>query len=168
MRQRLSGRGFSIRHLDLNRLDAELENLYEMSLASFAENFLYTPLARGEFLAQYKAVMPFVTPELVLIAEYEGCCAGFVFALPDVLERRHGERPKTFIVKTLAVHPDFTGRGLGNVLLWQVNRAAAALGYRAAIHALMHETNRSMRISAREGHIFRRYTLYARMLVAPS
>jgi GNAT superfamily N-acetyltransferase len=166
--QRLSDRGFSIRRLDMHALDTELERLYDLALASFARNFLYTPIAREEFLAQYQAVVPFIRPELVLIAEHEGRFAGFVFALPDLLEWRRGGPVVTYIVKTLAVHPDAAGRGLGSVLLWQVNCAAAKLGYRAAIHALMHESNQSMKISAREGQVFRRYTLYARTLVPKS
>jgi GNAT superfamily N-acetyltransferase len=162
--QRLSKRGFAIRRLELESLATELDRLYELALASFAQNFLYTPISREEFLAQYQAVLPYIQPELVLIAEYDGRPCGFVFALPDVLEQRRAQIRETFIVKTLAVHPDAAGRGLGSVLLWQVNRAAAALGYRAAIHALMHESNQSMKMSGREGQVFRRYTLYGRAL----
>ncbi len=163
---RLKDRGFSIRTLNPSRLDQELDSLYQLALASFAGNFLYTPITHDEFLAQYKAIMPLVQPEIVLLAEHERQAVGFVFAIPDVLEQRRGEAQTTFIVKTLAVHPDFGGLGLGSLLLWQVNRAARKLGYRAAIHALMHQDNQSMRISAREGQIFRQYTLYARTLGA--
>jgi len=165
--KRLSERGFSIRSLAMESVEAELDRLYGLALASFSRNFLYTPIARDEFLGQYQAVLSYIQPELVLIAEYQGRPCGFVFALPDLLERRRQKR-ETIIVKTLAVHPDAAGRGLGSVLLWQVNRAAAALGYRSAIHALMHESNQSMKISAREGQVFRRYTLYGRTLMAPS
>jgi GNAT superfamily N-acetyltransferase len=165
---RLSRRGFSIRALDMSRLETELESLYSLALASFARNFLYTPLAKDEFLANYRSIMPYVRPELVLIAEHEAETAGFLFAVPDLLEARRGATVSTFIVKTLAVHPAYSGRGLGSVLLWQANRAARDCGYRSAIHALMHQENESMRISGREGYLFRRYTLFARELAAPA
>jgi GNAT superfamily N-acetyltransferase len=165
--RRLSSQGFSIRRLDTERVELELQDLYGLALASFRNNFLYTPLAKEEFLAQYRSVMPLVRPELVLIAQRAGKPAGFLFAVPDLLEVRRGAPPVTFIVKTLAAHPDCGGRGLGSVLLWHVNQAAHKLGYRAAIHALMHQNNQSVRISAREAQVFRRYALYARELKAP-
>jgi GNAT superfamily N-acetyltransferase len=163
---RISQRGFSIRPLDMGRLESELESLYSLALASFTRNFLYTPLEKDEFLAQYRSIMPYVRPELVSIAEHEGATAGFLFGVPDLLEARRGATVSTFIVKTLAVHPAYSGRGLGSVLLWQANRAAYDCGYRSAIHALMHQENQSMRISGREGRLFRRYTLFARELAA--
>lgn len=163
---RLSRQGYSIRSLDIGRLDSELDVLYSLALGSFTQNFLYTPLAKDEFLAQYRSIMPYVRPELVLIAEREDKAVGFLFAVPDILEARRNPVTSTYIVKTLAVHPGFSGRGLGSVLLWQANRAAYELGYRSAIHALMHEKNQSTRISARDGHNIRRYTLYAKELAA--
>jgi GNAT superfamily N-acetyltransferase len=165
---RLLRQGFSIRPLNPANAEAELEALFELSLASFAGNFLYSPLAKEEFLVQYRAVMPYVRPELVLVAERDGCPAAFLFAVPDHLEGSRGVPPVSFIVKTLAVHPRFSGRGLGSVLLWQANRVAHSLGYRAAIHALMHQDNQSVRISSREGSVFRRYTLYSRALSGPA
>ena len=164
--RRLLQQGLSVRHLDGSDIEKELESLYDLAIASFGGNFLYSPLAKEEFLAQYRTIMPYVRPELVLIAERAGKPVGFLFAVPDHLESRSGKPTATFIVKTLAVHPAFSGRGLGSVLLWHVNRAAYSLGYRAAIHALMHQGNQSVRISAREGFIFRRYTLYSRALKA--
>ncbi len=67
------------------------------------------------------------------------------------------------IVKTLAVAPAYAGRGLATLLSARVQDAARQLGYKHAIHALMHERNTSRRISSRfAGHIIRRYTLFAR------
>ena len=47
--------------------------------------------------------------------------------------------------------------------------AARALGYTRVIHALMHEDNRSLRLSEQYGTaVMRRYTLFARPLEAIS
>lgn len=161
---RLRSQGLLIRPLDLGHFDGELATLFRLSLRAFADNFLYTPIAPEEFAVQYSVIRPYLRPELVLIAEYGGEAVGFLFAVPNLAQAKLGQPVDTVIVKTLAADPRYAGRGLGSVLLAEVNRAAAALGFRRAIHALMHETNQSTRISARQAHVFRRYTLFARAL----
>jgi hypothetical protein len=58
--------------------------------------------------------------------------------------------------------------GLGNVLVARCQQAARALGFRRAIHALMHESNNSRNLSAHYAKPFRRYTIFARDLEAAS
>ena len=105
--------GIAIRTFDPGRADAELRRIFALSLAAFSRNFLYTPISEAEFLAQNNAVLPFVRPELVLLAEKDGALAGFMFALPDVLQARRGEAVDTVILKTIAVHPSWLGHGPG-------------------------------------------------------
>src|SRR5262249_23686069 len=133
---RLRREGFRIRPFDAARFDDELSLLYHVSLAAFAENFLYQPISEDQFYELYRPIQPYIRPDLVLIAEREGDPAAFLFAIPD-------RNPEHFVIKTLAAHPRYAGRGLGTVLIQHVNRAASVLGYRRAIHALMHETNQS-------------------------
>src|SRR5207237_5153884 len=59
---RLREAGIAIRPFDPNRADADLRRLYTLSLASFSGNFLYTPMAEAEFLAQNRALLPIVQP----------------------------------------------------------------------------------------------------------
>jgi hypothetical protein len=55
--------------------------------------------------------------------------------------------------------------GLGHVLVKRVEAEAHGRGYRRSIHALMHDANRSTRISARDAaRPIRRYALFARRL----
>jgi GNAT superfamily N-acetyltransferase len=164
--RRLESGGISIRTFDPGRTDEELRRIYGLSLAGFSRNFLYTPIGHAEFDAQYRAVLPFVRPELVLLAEREGELAGFIFAIPDILQGRRGHRVDTAVVKTMAVDPAASGMGLGGVLMDLVQRSARNLGFRRAIHALMHEENVSRSISARYGRTIRRYALYTRPLGA--
>lgn len=161
---RLSRQGFAIRPLMLACFEPELSRMFRIAAASFASSFLYTPIAEQEFIAQYAPLLPYVKPELALIAERDGDPAGMVFAIPDWAQAGRGTSVDTFIVKTLAVAPRYRGRGLGSVLLQRANQAAHRLGFRRAIHALMRDENESTRISARHAAVFRRYTLYQRPL----
>jgi GNAT superfamily N-acetyltransferase len=95
-----------------------------LSLAAFSRNFLYTPIPEAEFLAQNNAVLPYVLPDLILLAEKDDVLVGFMFALPDVLQARRGAAPDTVILKTIAVHPSWSGMGLGGALIDLVRRSA--------------------------------------------
>jgi hypothetical protein len=55
---------------------------------------------------------------------------------------------------------------LGGLLVALVQREASRLGFRRAIHALMHDTNASRRISDRSARTFRRYALLSKALVS--
>ena len=162
--RRLAAAGYVVRALDLTRAAAELDALYDVSIAAFAHNFLYTPIARDEFHAQYAAILPYVDPRLVLLAEYAGRVVGYAFAVPDLLERQRTGQTATAILKTLAVDPAHAGAGLGGLLVERCQRAAEARGLTRIIHALMHETNFSQRISRHYGATCRRYALFARAL----
>lgn len=161
---RLRQAGVRIRDLDMVRIEDELRRIHALSLAAFEHSPLYSPADFEEFHALYRAVLPCVRPELVLLAELGGTLAGFVFAVPDACEARRGRTADTVIVKTVAVNPALDCRGLGCVLTDLVHRRARALGYRRTIHALMHESNASRNISRRSARTMRRYALLARPL----
>ncbi len=162
--QRLAAAGYRVRPIDVSRVEAELDALYDVSIAAFAENFLYTPIARDDFHAQYGAVLPHVDPRLVLLAENGGVVVGYVFVMPDLLEMRRTGRAVTAILKTLAVHPAHGGVGLGGLLVERGQRAAEAVGLSQVIHALMLDTNLSQKISRHYGTTFRRYAVFSRQL----
>ena len=152
--------GITLRTIDVGRLDTELAAIHELSLTAFAENLLYSPIGLDTFLASYTPIRPHLVPELVLLAERGGQLVGFIFGVPDLMEPRRGEPLRTMIVKSIAVHPAYGGNGLGGLLWDYCQRAGGKLGFERVIHALMHETNRSLSISAHTGTPIRRYTLY--------
>lgn len=162
--RRLGEHGVTIRALNIAALERDLSAVYALSLASFADNFLYTPISAGEFLAQYHALQPHLRPELVMLTEREGKLLGYLFALPDIAQQRRGENIDTVILKTVARVPQRAVAGLGHVLVERCHQVAHELGYRRVIHALMHENNRSVTLSAKYAAVFRRYTLFAREL----
>ena len=162
--KRVADAGVTVRQVDLSRFAEEMESIYEVVARSFQDNFLYTPIEREEFIAQYTPIRPYIQPELVLIAEQGPTPVGFAFTLPDLAQQQRGRPVDTLIIKTVAVLPHARGLGLGGLLAARVHTAARAMGLRYVIHALMHETNVSRRISVRYATPIRRYTLYARSL----
>ena len=156
--------GISIRPFDPARAEAELRRIFALSTVAFSHNFLYAPIKEAEFVAQNQALLSFVQPELILLAEQHGRLVGYIFAVPDVLETKRGANRATVILKTVAVDPSVSGIGLGGVLMDHVQRAARRSGYRRAIHALMHETNASRAISSRYARTIRKYAVFSRQL----
>lgn len=162
--RRIADLGITIQPLRMERFEDEMRRLHALSLLSFRENFLYTPISEADFLAQYAPIRPHLRPDLVLLAERGGELVGFIFALPNLLQAQRGRPIDTAIIKTMAVRPDHGGIGLGGLLMAHCQQAARAAGFRRAIHALFHEANRSGRISSHTAQVFRRYTLFARPL----
>ncbi len=164
VRRHVSQNGIRLRELEMARFETELERIHALSAESFRDNFLYTPIDRAEFLLMYTKVKPFVQPALTLLAELEGELVGYVFAIPDIMQKQRGQTIDTFIIKTVAVAPAHRGAGLGGLLVGEVQHKAYALGYRKAIHALMYEGNKSRNISSHYAKTMRRYSLYKKPL----
>jgi GNAT superfamily N-acetyltransferase len=159
---RLSARGIRVRTLDLARFDDELVALHALSLEAFADNPYYTPLAFAPFRAMYDAIRPLIDPELVLFAEDDQGLVGFHFGFLDPLSPALGG-PMRGVAKTIAVAKRARGLALGHHLMDELRRRAHERGAQHVLHALMHATNLSTRMSARhETHVFRRYALFER------
>jgi GNAT superfamily N-acetyltransferase len=156
---RLYRNGVTIRGVEINRLEEELAAIHEVCLKCFRENFLYTPMACGEFVARYKLLDNWIFPDYVRMAFCRDELCGFVFSMPDPLANQMGHHP-SLIVKTLAVLPSREFAGLGTLLVEQVHQAAWDHGIKHAIHALQRNDNSSRRITSRfSGEIFRKYQL---------
>lgn len=161
---RMEREGVVIRQLDVSAFMAELARIHELSVASFRNNFLYSPISREEFVSMYAKVQPYVHPELVLFAELQERPIGFIFAIPDMLRVQSGQPADTVILKSMAVLPEWNGHGIGARLVADVTDNARQLGFKRAIHALMHEDNRSRGMSSRYCREIRQYTLFSRNL----
>jgi GNAT superfamily N-acetyltransferase len=161
---RLREEGIRIRSLDQGSFVDELRRIHSLSLASFKDNFLYTPIGEAEFLAMYLPLQPYIDPRLILIAEHNGSPVGFMVGIPDLLQARAGKRVDTVILKTLAVHPDYGGLGIGRVLVAACQGTARRLGYGRAISALIREDNTSVKLVPPGSYRIRRYTLFGKEL----
>ena len=153
-------RGITIVPLDLACFDDELRDLHGLSMRAFAGNRYYSPIDLAAFDALYRPMRAVIDPGLVLLARSgEGQLAAFAFAYVDPLGIRDG-RPYRLIVKTLATDPECQGIGLGGVLVERLHAAAREKGIASVVHALMHSSNISVKISAHTAQVFRRYALY--------
>jgi GNAT superfamily N-acetyltransferase len=161
---RLREKGIGIRSLDRDAFVDELRRIHSLSLESFRDNFLYTPIGEAEFLAMYLPLQPCIDPRLVVIAEHDGLPVGFMVGIPDLLQARAGRRIDTVILKTLAVHPDYGGLGIGRLLVAACQERARHLGYRRAISALIREDNMSVKLVPPGSYRIRRYTLFGKEL----
>jgi hypothetical protein len=162
--QRAAAAGIRIRTFDRGRAEQDLCAIHALALEAFRDGFLYSPISRASFLAQYVRVLPLLREELVLLAELRGELVAFLFARPDALETARGAPPRTAILKTVAARRGRMFAGLAHLLAARAAANARALGYRRAVHALMHEGNGSRNWSARNGTVFRRYALLGRTL----
>ncbi|GJD15747.1 hypothetical protein RIVM261_007030 [Rivularia sp. IAM M-261] len=164
VKQRCEQANIHIRALDLQNQEQELHRIYTVAIQSFRNNFLFTPINEAQFIAQYQSLLPYIQPELVLIAEHEQNPIGFLFAIPDWLQKQRGEPVNTIIIKTVAILPKRIYAGLGNLLVAQCQQIAHQLEYSQAIHALMHDANPSRNLSSRYATTIRRYTLFSKKL----
>jgi predicted N-acetyltransferase YhbS len=163
---KVASRGIAVRTLQANEFEAELPRVHALSLRSFQNNLLYSPIGLDDFLAQYLPIMPHLRGDLVFLAERGEELVGFLLGIPDLLQAQRGVPMDTVILKTMAVHPDHEGFGLGGLLMALCHQRAHAAGFTRVIHALFHEANRSGRLSAHSARVMRTYTLYARTLGA--
>jgi len=133
--------------------------VYELSRDAFLNNAFYKPISREDFLAMYMPIVPAIVPELIFFARNPcGDLLGFLFGIPNFSE---GTAPESVILKTYAG----LQKGVGHHLSHAFHLAALELGFSQAIHALIHDDNRSAERSAQHGaEVFRRYSLMGRLL----
>lgn len=138
------------------RVPEDLGALHALSLEAFAGHLYHFPLPWEAVMARYEPLLPLLDPRFLRLVEApDGSPAAWVLAFPDLLA------PGRLVLKTLAVHPRWRGRGLGAFLVGRVHGLAREGGYRAVVHALMLVSNPSRRISEQAGgRLLRRYSVY--------
>ncbi len=137
-----------VRSFDPTRLDAECDGLLDVYNAAFAGNWGFTPLSPRGCRHMVDEFLAIGDPLLVRVAEVGGRPVGFLLCLPDVNEvfRTFRALPdlgklaaaalwikagwlRNCRVVTLAVHPDFQGRGLSRAMISSLADEAARAGY---------------------------------------
>ncbi|MGE5474210.1 MAG: GNAT family N-acetyltransferase [Ignavibacteriales bacterium] len=161
--EKIKEQKITIRKIDIDRFEEELNIIYEISLEGFKDNVLYTPMSREDFFKQYLPLKDLIIPEFVLIAQdKDKKPIGFVFALPNINQLKRGEKIDTVILKTLAIIPEKRSGGLGSLLINKVRETAYEMDYKKAVYALIHKANKSRNIAEHFGETIRTYTLYER------
>ncbi|MDN5786900.1 hypothetical protein [Pseudorhodobacter sp.] len=146
---------FTIEPWDGSDPETLFGQVFDLSTEAFSQNAFYKPITREAFLAMYMPLVPMLKRELIFFARRrDGTLAGFLFGTPNFAE---GPKPRSVILKTYAS----LSHGAGQHMAHAFHRSAAALGYDSAIHALIHDDNRSALRSAAEGaQVFRKYGLF--------
>ena len=160
--QELLAKGMTIRPIDMERFEAELEKLYTFITTAFKDNFLYSPISRERFFRKYREAAAIIHPEYVLIAEdrHSGI-VGFIFCYDDLFNTSE----KSIVIKTLARHPSDEWRGLGQVLGNRIVRLAKQRGYASQIHAFMINEGASTFTPEKfKGNLYKNYVLYGKTL----
>ena len=148
-------KGVKIRKFDPNNFNEDIRKIYDVSIKSFVNNFLYTPIEYEDFYKMYEPVKSFLNPEWILLAENEqNEPIAFIFGFDNLYNRRE----KSLILKTLAQIHNYKFRGIGSYLTELMHKKAYLAGYDNIIHALMHENNVSANILS--GELYHEYKLY--------
>ncbi|WP_339928773.1 hypothetical protein [Yoonia sp. 208BN28-4] len=150
---------FSIMAWDGTAPEALFAQVHALSCQAFAGNPFYKDISLPDFLAMYMPFVPMLKPDLILFArDAQGDLKGFLFGMPNYAE---GPQPASVILKTYAS----LTKGAGHALSSRFYDTARAMGFKTAIHALMHDDNLSaIRSGMNNAHVFRRYALMGRSL----
>jgi GNAT superfamily N-acetyltransferase len=180
--QRLAARhGVSIRPVDMTKagFDRDLEHLKTIYRAAWSENWGFVPPSDAEIRQFAIELKPVIDPEMVLFAEIAGQAVGCAVAVPDlnqVLKRMKGRlfpfgvlhflRRKSIVnrvrVLLLGVLPAYRRRGIYPLIIAELQKRAAARGYRRAELSWTLEDNDLVNggIEAAGGHRYKTYRLY--------
>lgn len=143
-----------LRHVATDSFETELSGLYDLCHQAFKRIPFFTAVDRDFFVRKYTQLLPLISQKLSLIAAIDGKPVAFLFAYQDI------QQPQTLVIKTAAKHPDYHLPGLMTNIARTLLVHIAGMGHTKAIHAFMHEENRSL-LRSREfgGTILRSYAL---------
>lgn len=157
MEKKFKEEGIQIRSINLDQFEKEIGLIHEFCSTYFASNFLFTPIAPDAFLAKYIPIKHLIDDSFVKIAEDEnGKIIALFFAIPDI----YNSKMPTLVVKTIVRNPARKYAGIIHLLGNLIVKEARKKGYLQMIHAFMHATNTSNKVSKKfSGEVFRSYVL---------
>ena len=141
-----------------------LNKVYDLTVEAFKNNFLYSELEREIFLKMYLSYEGKIIKKFFKMLYLKDGLIGYVFGIPDYTELGYKGKIDTIILKTIAVSPEYNGKGMGYILINSLIEEAEKEGYENVIYALMHESNVSKNIGLLLGNMLRKYTLFIKEL----
>lgn len=155
---RLRKEGFAFRLADRRTLRPALEDIHRLSSEIFEHTWTFFKITLEEFLYLFGEAYESTGGPLIAAAYHPGGQAvGFIVGDRDVYSRRVNR----VVLKTMGVHPDCQGRGVGRALLYMAHRAAAAQGASQLIFSTMRTDNHSIfRLIGGKNPVYRRYEAY--------
>lgn len=122
-----------IRNLDLLNFEKDLDHIFQVSLAGFKNNFLYSPISREEFMAKYLPLKPIANPSTIFLAFDGEICVGFSMCLLNL----YNKEKKQLVMKSAARLPAFRYNGLGTYFNELIKKGAKESGYEELIVAFL-------------------------------
>ncbi len=158
LEKKFKAEGINIRSINIALFEQEIGLIHEFCSTYFANNFLFTPIESNAFLAKYMPIKPLIDPGFVKIAEDEnGKITALFFAIPDI----YNSVTPTLVVKTIVRNPSRKYAGIIHLLGNLIVKEARKKGYLHMIHAFMHASNTSNKVSKKfSGEVFRSYVLF--------
>ena len=141
-----------------------LNKVYDLTVEAFKNNFLYSELEREIFLKMYMSYEDKIIKKFFKMLYLGDELIGYVFGIPDYAELGYKGKIDTIILKTIAVSPEYNGKGMGYILINSLIEEAEKEGYENVIYALMHQSNVSKNIGLLLGNMLRKYTLFIKEL----
>lgn len=150
--------GLRHRSLKLKDFESELDEMIDLVLDGFRENFLYTPINASTFKQKYLSIQSVLQEELMFVIEDEHQqFQAMFFGIHDYYD----PKKETVIFKTVVRRRDFKRKGLSKYLDEKFTCIAMQMGYKKIIHAFMHGGNISKKISGnKRSEEYKEYLLY--------
>jgi len=154
----------TVKSAENNDLITVLNKVYDLTIEAFKNNFLYSELDREIFLKIYMNYEDKIVKKFFKMLYLKDELIGYVFGIPDYAELEYKGKIETMILKTIAISPQYNGKGMGYILIDELVKEAEKSGYKNVIYALMYEKNISKNIGLLLGDELRRYTLFIKEL----
>jgi ribosomal protein S18 acetylase RimI-like enzyme len=143
--------GFVISEIkDISR--QQLTEVLTISKTVFKDNWGYTDVSEESFGALYSSQKLDAYLNKIYFLLHDGKIVGYLSSLI--------EDPTTLILKTIAIFPEYQGKGLGNALVHKAHVDAREHGYKKIIYALVREDNKIKNFPKDEAVEFRKYSTF--------
>lgn len=158
--EKLLKEDITIREIDKNRFNEEIDALYSLCIKTFHDNYLYSGISGEEFKKIYSSSKSLLNPGYFAIAEKNKQMVGFLFCIPDYkdgLLAMNGKKtiyskikflckkPKAniFLAKSFSVLPEYREMGVGSALIYFCHNNALKDGFKKGKHCLYIEDSLS-------------------------
>lgn len=155
---KLQDAGFTFRSVDKSTLRSALEDIHRLSNDIFQNTWTFSRITLEEFLYQFSDVSELKACPLIVAAYHQSSGAiGFIIGAQDTYSRRVNR----VVLKTLAVHPEYQGRGIGRALLYLAYQTAVANKAAQFIFSTIRTDNSAVfKLITDDNPVYRRYEAY--------
>ena len=84
--RRAEGRGITIRHIDMSRIQEEFRLVMDIFNDAWSQNWGFIPFTEAELMHMAKGLKPLLDPTWTAVAEYNGEAVAFGILLPNLNE----------------------------------------------------------------------------------